>query len=129
MPHNQPFLTLTEALLYSFLLGLMTWLVRLATTQARIRRLIASESDSIVVEDLRKDSLRVSTIVWCFAPPICLWFGYLYVAHVIPPQTSQWWIAMSIPPWFVNDSTNPWLAQSQDKGRTKSCTQVAGRVP
>ena len=98
MPHNQPFLTFIEALLYSLLLGLMTWVVRFATTQARIRRLIASESDSIVVEDLREDSLRISTIVWCFAPPICLWFGYLYVAHFIPPRTSQWWIAMSIPP-------------------------------
>ncbi len=98
MPHYQPFLTLTEALLFSFLLGLMTWFVRLATTQARIRRSIESESDSIVLEDLRKDSLRIGTIVWCFAPPICLWFGYLYVAHFIPPRTSQWWIAMSIPP-------------------------------
>jgi hypothetical protein len=98
MPHNQPFLTFTEALLYSLLLGLMTWVVRFATNQARMRRLIASESDSIVLEDLRKDSLRISTIVWCFAPPISLWFGYLYVAHFVPSRTSQWWIAMSIPP-------------------------------
>jgi hypothetical protein len=98
MPHIQPFLTLTEALLYSCLLGLITWFVRLATTQARIRRLIASESDSIVAADLRKDPLRISTFIWCFAPTICLWFGYLYVAHFIPPRTGQWWVAMSIPP-------------------------------
>lgn len=98
MPHYQPFLTLTEALLYSLLLGLMTWFVRLATTQARIRRLIASESNPIVVEYLRKDSLQISTFIWCFAPPIALWFGYLYVAHVVPQRTNQWWIAMAIPP-------------------------------
>lgn len=139
MPQNQPFLTLSEALLYSFLLGLVAWIVRLATTQARIRRFIASGYDSIVVNDLQKDSLRLSTIVWCFAPPISLWFGYLYVAHFIPPRTSKWWIAMAIPPaifcilnafaFIVRERHSKSIADSsRDEEQSKSCTQVGGRV-
>ena len=98
MMQNQPFLTFTEALAYSVLLGLIAWLVRVARNQSEIRRRIAAGSDPLVVNDLREDSLRISSIVWCLAPPICLWFGYLYVAHFIPPHTSQWWIGMSISP-------------------------------